>query len=224
MKITCRFLLVALLCTGWLASSARKLAASSNTSLLAKGTGNYSALERGILVEMNKVRANPPAYVRTLDDWRNRFRGRRARVAPHLFLETQEGTSAVDEAIESLKKTKPVPKLKPSKGLAAAARDQVSYQGKLGLVGHSGKNRSTPFDRMNRYGRWQGAAGENISYGASSPVAVVRDLIVDDGVPDRSHRVNMFRKDYRIAGVACGPHKTYRLMCVIAYAAAYKER
>jgi uncharacterized protein YkwD len=176
------------------------------------------------MAEMNKARKNPQAYAQTLTDWRKRFRGRRARIAPHIFLETKEGTGAVDEAIDFLKKTKPVPHLKSSSGLAAAARDQVAYQGRLGLIGHSGKNRSTPFERMNRHGRWLQAAGENISYGASSPAAVVRDLIVDDGVPDRSHRINMFRQDYRIAGVACGPHKTYRIMCVIAYAAAYQER
>ncbi len=224
MKITSRFLLVALVWTGWLASSTEKLAAVTANNLLAKGTTANSALERGIMTEMNKARANPQAYAKILTDWRQRFRGRRARLAPHLFLETKEGPGAVDEAIEALKKTAPAPKLKLSNGLVAAARDQVNYQGKLGLVGHSGKNRSTPFERMNRYGRWLQAAGENISYGASSPGAVVRDLIVDDGVPDRSHRVNMFRKDYRIAGVACGPHKTYRIMCVIGYAAAYQER
>jgi uncharacterized protein YkwD len=224
MKITSRFLLVILVCTGWLVSHPEKLAAVPVNNLLATSPADNAVLERGILVEMNKARANPQVYIKTLTAWRQRFRGRRARLAPHLFLETKEGIEAVDEAIESLKKTAPAPQLKLSKGLTAAARDHVVYQGKLGLVGHSGKNRSTPFERMNRYGRWRRAAGENISYGASSPVAVVRDLIVDDGVPDRSHRVNMFRKDYRITGVSCGLHKTYRIMCVIAYAAAYQER
>lgn len=183
-----------------------------------------SALERGILAEMNQARANPAAYANGLTEWRKKFSGKRARLAPNLFLETKEGVAAVDEAIAALRQIKPAPKLRMSAGLSAAAREHVSYQGRQGLVGHTGRNKSTPFERMNRYGRWLQVAGENISYGPSSPKAVVRDLIVDDGVPDRGHRTNMFRKDYRVTGVACGTHKTYRTMCVIGYAAAYQEK
>lgn len=224
MKLTGKCLAATVLCICWFASSVDGLAAIPLTESLAKGSSSQSALEKGILVEMNKARANPKAYAKTLRSWRQRFRGRRARIAPHVFLETKEGAKAVDEAIAVLGKTLPAPNLRPSTGLAAAARDHVVYQGQWGLLGHRGKNSSTPFERMSRHGRWLQVAGENISYGANSPAAVVRDLIVDDGVPDRSHRINMFRQDYRVTGIACGPHKTYRIMCVIEYAAAYQEQ
>jgi Cysteine-rich secretory protein family len=224
MKFTGKCLAVAVFCVYWLTSNVDGLAATHSGENLAKGSASHSALEKGILAEMNKARANPTAYAQTLKDWRKRFSGRRARLAPHLFLETKEGVRAVDEAIAALTNISPVPKLRSSSGLTAAAREHVTYQGQRGLVGHRGKNSSTPFERMNRHGRWLQVAGENISYGASSPIAVVRDLIVDDGVPDRGHRVNMFRKDYRVTGVACGPHKTYRIMCVIGYAAGYQEK
>jgi uncharacterized protein YkwD len=190
----------------------------------ARSSRSTTVLERGILAEMNKARANPPAYASSLMEWRRKFRGKRARLAPNLFLETKEGVAAVDEAIAALQKIGPVPTLRLSSGLSAAARDQVIYQGRQGLVGHSGRNKSTPFERMNLHGRWLKVAGENISYGPNSPQAVVRDLIVDDGVPDRGHRTNIFRKEYRVTGVACGSHKTYRTMCVIGYAAAYEEK
>jgi uncharacterized protein YkwD len=139
-------------------------------------------------------------------------------------LETQEGVAAVDEAIRAMSRTRPAPKLKFSVGMSLAARDHVIYQGARGLTGHTGQNGSTPFARMDRHGRWYRVAGENISYGATSAAEVVRDLIVDDGVPNRSHRINMFRPDYRITGIACGYHKRYRTMCVIVYAGGYREK
>lgn len=184
----------------------------------------YSELELGIVAEMNRARLDPSAYSDFLRDWRRQFRGTKARIAPGSFLQTKEGISAVDEAIRVVESTGKAPKLRLSHGLSRAARDHVVDQGNAGTLGHIGSNSSDPFDRINRYGRWQKSAGENISYGAQTATAVVRDLVVDDGIPDRGHRHNIFRPDYRVAGVACGYHKTYKVMCVISYAAGYQEK
>jgi uncharacterized protein YkwD len=185
---------------------------------------SYSALELGIVAEMNRARANPNAYSQSLREWRHKFRGNKARLAPGFFLQTREGVAAVDEAIRAVESLRVAPKLRLSNGLSRAARDHVLDQGQRGAIGHAGSNSSTPFERIKRYGRWQKAAGENISYGANTAAAVVRDLIVDDGIPDRGHRTNVFRPDYQMAGVACGYHKTYKIMCVISYADAYREK
>jgi Cysteine-rich secretory protein family len=184
----------------------------------------YSELELGIIAEMNRARLDPNAYSDSLRDWRRKFRGTKARIAPGFFLQTKEGVAAVDEAIKVVENTGTVAKLHISDGLSRAARDHVLDQGKIGALGHTGSNSSNPFERINRYGRWQKSAGENISYGAETATAVVRDLIVDDGIPDRGHRHNVFRADYRMAGVACGYHKVYKVMCVISYAAKYREK
>jgi uncharacterized protein YkwD len=77
---------------------------------------------------------------------------------------------------------------------------------------------------VNRYGRWHGRVSENISFGPATARAVVLALLIDDGVPDRGHRRNILDPNVRIAGVSCGPHKSYRLMCDIVHAAAYTER
>jgi uncharacterized protein YkwD len=185
---------------------------------------NLSTVERGIIAEMNRARSNPPAYSKVLLNWRNRFRGKQVQLKPRLVLQTQEGTPAIDEAIRALKQTRPVSTLKFSRGLSLAARDHVRDQGDRGITGHNGRDGSNPFQRMERYGKWQTIAGENIAYGPDSAQAVVRDLIIDDGVPDRGHRTNMFQPRYRLTGVACGYHRRYRVMCSIEYAGGFREK
>ncbi len=65
---------------------------------------------------------------------------------------------------------------------------------------------------------WTGSIGENISYGPDDGREVVLQLIIDDGVPDRGHRANIFSPGFRLAGVVCGPHPKFRTICVIDFA------
>ncbi len=183
-----------------------------------------SSLEKQIVAETNRARANPQAYASVLKNYKRRFQGKQVKMSRSIFLQTKEGVPAVDEAIRFLRTTRPLSPLGVSRGLSMAAKEHVKDQSETGAVGHDGSDGSDPFTRMNHYGVWQIAAGENIMYGSETARDVVMQLIIDDGVEDRGHRINIFNPTYRVAGVACGPHSKYREMCVIEYAGAFLEQ
>lgn len=79
-----------------------------------------------------------------------------------------------------------------SEQLRFAARDHVNDMGVVGKTGHTGTDGSTPGARMKRYTELKGLSGENIQYGVADPETVIDSLIIDDGVPDRGHRTNIF--------------------------------
>ncbi|HEX9727516.1 MAG TPA: CAP domain-containing protein [Gemmatimonadales bacterium] len=184
----------------------------------------YTALEAGILDEMNLARTDPAAYARFLAELLPLFDGSILRRPGEIGIQTGEGPNAVREAIEYLRTAMPLDPLERAAGLARAARDHARDQGPIGGLGHTGRDGSTMADRIARYVRWQGAISENIDYGSATARHVVISLIVDDGVASRGHRTNVFNASSRYAGVGCGPHKTYRVMCVVDYAVGVAAR
>jgi uncharacterized protein YkwD len=48
-------------------------------------------------------------------------------------------------------------------------------------------------------------------------------LLIDDGVPSRGHRDNIFNSDYKVMGCFSGPHKQYNMMTCIDYASGWRK-
>ncbi len=185
---------------------------------------NYEKIAREVFTQTNLARTNPQEFAEHLIEYKKLFHGNSTMIYKDgVNWQTNEGVTPVKEAIAALLKQKPLPALEYSEGMSKGAADHVKDTGPKGTVGHAGSDKSSPFDRINRYGAWHLTAGENIAYGAGSGRDMVMELIIDDGVPGRGHRENIFNADFKITGVACGYHKVYELMCVIDYAGGYTE-
>lgn len=172
---------------------------------------------------INLARTDPAAYARRLRAHRALYVGNVFREPGEAAVRSQEGVAAVDEAIAFLERQTPLPPLAANDILRLAAADHVADQGPRGVLGHESSDGASFIDRIVRRGGPR-SGGENISYGGATGEAVVIQLIVDDGVPDRGHRTNIFRPTYVSAGAACGPHLTYRYMCVIDFGYAEQPR
>ncbi|HRQ78234.1 MAG TPA: CAP domain-containing protein [Gemmatimonadaceae bacterium] len=181
-----------------------------------------SAFEREILDQTNRARTDPAGFARDLEAMLPHFDGTvLRRPGQRVGLQTNEGPAAVREAIRFLRAQAPIAPLTWEDGLWRAAGDHVRDQGPRGSTGHSGNDGSSMGQRISRYGQWQSTAAENIDYGSANALDVLISLIVDDGVPSRGHRTNIFNARLRVMGAACGPHARYRVMCVMNYAGGY---
>ncbi len=156
-----------------------------------------------VLAEMNLARTQPQAY---------------AQIVAQTARPGREGDRAIQEAVRFLQKARPLPPLADCDALRSSARDHVLDSGSRGMRGHNGSDGSRLGTRIDRYGRWMGSIGENISYGQNTARAVVIQLIVDDGVRGRGHRANIFHKGFRLVGIASGPHASYGSMVVTDFA------
>jgi len=187
-------------------------------------TSDWRRLAQEIHAETNAVRRDPPGYAEHLERMLPRFDGNVLERPGRPYLRTDEGPAAVREAVAALKARRPMPPLRWSEGLSAAAADHVRDQGPIGGLEHRGTDDSDPARRASRYGDWVQGVAENITYGENSAREVVIQLLVDDGVPDRGHRDNILDPDWGASGVACGPHRGYQQICVMDYAVKYVER
>jgi uncharacterized protein YkwD len=183
-----------------------------------------SPLENAIVHEINMARTAPKDYASLLEQSKKYYDKKTLRLPGKTPILTKEGVRAVVEAIRFLPPLYTLPPLIPSEGMSLGARDHVKDQASSGTGQHTGSDGSQPSNRVNRYGIWEKSIGENISFGSDQARDIMMGLIIDDGVPSRGHRKNIFHPDFRVIGVACSPHPTYRTVYVITFAGRYKEK
>ena len=181
-------------------------------------------MEREVVKELNLARTDPRYYVSHLKEMKRFFYGEEFRRPGEIPVRTEEGVTALVEAIRFLEKAKPVLALRFSQGMSRGARDYVEVQGRSGAVGHGSIDGKRTWERVNLYGKWERMIGENLSYGYSHARDIIISLIIDDGVPGRGHRKNIFNPNFQVVGVACGSHAIYGTMCVILFAGGYLEK
>jgi uncharacterized protein YkwD len=188
---------------------------SSSTSL--------SEAERNLLNEINQARAHPQVYASYLERLKPQFNGKEYKPAGKDAFATEEGWSAVEDALKFLRAAKPLGPLSTSRGLSLAALALCKDQGGTGATGHKGSDSTLIEQRVKPFGTWQGGIGENLSYGNDTARERLLTWLIDDGFPSRGHRKRLMGADYRVAGVSCGPHPEFQKMCVLTLAGGFVE-
>lgn len=193
------------------------LAPAADAQPPAAGAG----LEEQVLAGINEVRADPAAYAAKLRQYRGYFESNVVLLpGSDVGIRTREGVAAVDEAIAVLGRQAPLPPLLAVPELAQSARELAAHQALAGGTDHAAADGSNAKVRIKKR-KGSGLMAEALSYGARDAAGVVRQMIVDDGIPSRPNRKILLESKYRKAGVACGPHPVNRSVCVIDLATFY---
>ena len=184
-------------------------------ALAARLRPSAQPLEGGLLDEVNFARTQPRDYAQVLLDEAQSARSQASSFA-------WENPRDLEEAVEFLVRQRPLPPLAANGRLGDAAQSYAVLQGRQGGFGHQSAGLSLS-QRMQARGVFANMVAEDISYGYRRPRDVVRQLIVDSGVPSRGHRHNIFGA-YQSVGIGCGPHRVYGSMCVVDFAGGLSQR
>ena len=165
--------------------------------------------EKELIRLVNEVRTQPAAFAKK-------------------YLESRQNEgSYARECYQELLTWAPLKPLQPSLALSLAAKDHAIDMGTSGQIGHASTKGESSADRVKRHGNFTGTYNgpwENCSYGFEDPLAIILQLLIDDGVPSRGHRKNIMQPAVNFIGVSIQPHKGYRFNCVMDLADAVEDK
>jgi len=180
---------------------------------------NLNTLKQEIFVEHNKIRKNPKSYIPIVEKYLTYFKdGVLYNPGENVGISSPEGPSAYEKCIKFLKTQNPVKELQLNALLSNSAQDHANDIGPKGLTDHVGSDGSQPSDRIEKYLNWELSLAENLDFGGKTGEEIIVSLIVDDGVPSRGHRTNIFKADSSYVGIGLSKHNSEFEVCtVIAY-------
>ena len=171
-------------------------------------------IKKEVIIETNRIRRNPKWYIPLLEKYLENFDGNVLTIPDkEECIETQEGPSAYKEAIEFLKNQKPVAELEYDEEISNISLDYAK------TINNNGELESDNAieNRLAKYLDWEYAVSESIDYGGTTGKEIIVNLLVDDGVKLRTHRENIFNKNFLYFGVAVVPNDEYDYCTVIDY-------
>ncbi len=126
---------------------------------------------------------------------------------PNCNYSTNEGKSVWREAYDCMKNQKPLPPYELNEGLNLAAMDHALDMKNNTFFGHTSSNGMSFSQRIQRRcGVVYGACAENLGSdfdlaGRNHALQTIMGLIIDDGVANRGHRVNLLSTQYKYCGI-----------------------
>ena len=185
---------------------------------------NYESLKQEIFRQHNEIRTNPKIYIKKLENSLQYYQPNKIYSPPGEDpIQTLEGTDAVYDAINFLKKQNNLSKLILSDEISQACQDHIKDIGPKGLTNHEGSDGTNIASRIEKYGEWDGEIAENLDFGFKKAENIIMNLLIDDGVKERYQRQNIFYPGFKYIGIGVGMHKDYGICVCIGYARNIRE-
>jgi len=170
--------------------------------------------------EINALRADPKEYSQTLINLKPFYKDDGSIVSPTgsgLQITTEEGVTALNEAIDLLKKFPPLPQLKElSDGLNQSCQTYTNEQ----------KDSLSPPIGAKKRGKLNGTFKkykELLSIGAGTPKEAVWRWLIDDGNAERSKRKLLLDADFTHMGAAVQYNDSVHSVLLLALAVDYAQ-
>ena len=184
----------------------------------------YENLKSDLYISHNKLRNNPESFIPILERDMKYLIGNILSRPDETPILTNEGRDAYEEAIMFLRNQESCHSLNNSIYLELAADQHAKDCGINGQSSHLSSDGKSLSERIEAHCEWSEFIGENIDFSSISAEQVLISLLIDDGLPDRPHRKNLFSQKYRHYGIGVSHHKTHQSVCVLIYAADVRKK
>lgn len=181
-------------------------------------------MEKDIILALNMVRTDPQKYAELyIRPIAGSFSGNVRRINGRDLI-TTEGHAPVEELYAFLMHHQPAPAFAVDKSLHSSADELALDQSLTGDTGHiSSKGRGFAA-RIRSYAQWKQGFSETVSYGGKTGFDMVNNMLIDDGVSNRIHRLIIMDPVFHFVGTSVRPHKTYGFTSVIDYAGSFPDQ
>ncbi|MEZ5425197.1 MAG: CAP domain-containing protein [Pyrinomonadaceae bacterium] len=183
-----------------------------------------TAVQQGILDEINGIRTDSRNYITFLEGLRDGMKEKVVFFPDGKMLLSQEGAPAYNDAISFLRTAPKLEPFKISAGLSKVADLQLTDLKENIQLSHYGKDGSDLEQRLFKIGAPGPEQAENISYFSETPNNIILSMILDEGLPRRPHRLNLFSSKFKEIGIAYGISKDGVALCVIVFNDKFIEK
>jgi uncharacterized protein YkwD len=164
---------------------------------------NLSAEEKKLIQLVNLARMDGRAFMK--------------RVAiPYIIANDKDVDEYVESLYAELKNTRGLHLLKPLETLHKSAAHHATDMGTHGGIGTKSSDGSTFTMRIHKFHK-PVTVSENVNYGYNDAVSIVMEMLIDEGVSERTHRYNILGKTFHHIGVSIKTHKNYDFNCVMDF-------
>jgi uncharacterized protein YkwD len=135
---------------------------------------------------------------------------------PYVKANDKDDDEFVEGLYSDLRNTKSMHLLKPIDALQKSAAHHAHDMGTRGGLGHDSSDGTTFTMRIHRFHK-PVTVSENIAYGYSDALSNVMEMLIDEGITDRTHRHNILGRTFHHIGVSIKTHKNLEFNCVIDF-------